>query len=167
MTRPIIKISLDNTDRLLICIGVLSLIILFGLPLYYFSSLPETIPIHFDLYGNPDGFANKNNIWALPIIGSLLYAGIHQLNKYPHLFNYPIKITEKNAAKQYQKAIKLLRTLNTIIVVLLTSISSGSIQTALGNQKGLNPYVIVVGGVFILLVLLIYLVDISKKGNSQ
>lgn len=165
--QPKIKISLDNTDRILICIGMLSLVILFGLPLYYFNSLPETIPIHFDLYGNPDGFANKNNIWALPIIAGLLYGGMNQLNKYPHLFNYPIKITDRNAAKQYQKAIKLLRTLNTIIVVLLTSISYGSIQTALGNQKGLNPYVIVIGGVFIFLALVIYLVHITKKGNSQ
>lgn len=167
MTRPKIKINLDNTDRILISIGMLSLVILFGSPLCYFNSLPETIPIHFDLYGNPDGFANKNNVWATPIIASLLYAGMNQLIKYPHLFNYPIKINEKNAAKHYQKAIKLLRTLNTIIVVLLTSISCGSIQTALGNQKGLNPNVMVVGGVFIFLVLLIYLVDISKKGNSQ
>lgn len=39
----------------------------------YYSSLPEQIPNHFTFLGLPNDIHDKKSIWALPVVGSLLY----------------------------------------------------------------------------------------------
>jgi hypothetical protein len=56
----------------------LIVLILLSIPLVYagivYSDLPETIPTHFDLEGNPNGFGSKSSIFLGPFI--LFAAGI-------------------------------------------------------------------------------------------
>jgi uncharacterized membrane protein len=67
MERPKLKIELEPIDKWIQWIGILGLVILTGLPIYFFDQLPETIPRHFGANGEPDAFSGKGIIWTLPI----------------------------------------------------------------------------------------------------
>jgi hypothetical protein len=62
------------------------------------------------------------------------------LNKHPHIFNYPVKITEANALQQYTSATKLIRYLKIIIVMIFTFIDLFTYLTATGRSSGLGSW---------------------------
>ena len=140
MERPKIKIEPEPIDKIIEWLGVLGLLLLIGLPLYYFDQLPETIPRHFGADGKPDAFSGKEIIWTLPVIGFAMYAGLFWLNRYPHIFNYPQKVSQQNARRLYTVGKRMIRTLNTLITGLFAYITYSTIQVALGNQSGLGSW---------------------------
>ena len=140
MERPKIKIKQTPVDIMTEIIGIIGLILLIGLPLYYFDKLPETIPRHFGANGEPDGFSGKGIIWTLPIIGVIMYVGMFWLIKYPHIFNYPQQVTKANAERLYTIGTRMIRTLNSIITCIFSYITYSTIETALGNQNGLGTW---------------------------
>jgi len=140
MERPKLKIELAPVDKATELIGIIGLLILIALPIYFFDKLPEIIPRHFAANGEPDGFSGKGIIWTLPIIGIVMYVGMFWLNKYPHIFNYPQQVTKDNALRLYTIGTKMIRTLNAIITCVFVYITYSKIQTALGNQDGLGTW---------------------------
>lgn len=115
MARPRINIELKPVDIITELIAILGLVLLIGLPMYFFDELPDSIPRHYGANGEPDGFSEKGIIWTLPIIGVLMYVGMFWLNKYPHIFNYPQEVTKENAKRIYTIGTRMIRTLNAII----------------------------------------------------
>lgn len=98
--------------------------------LYYFylwSSLPESIPIHFDAIGNPNGYGSKN------IIGSVLLfltVGIYLFFKYiPRVYN-------KNNFTIDPKTFENLRFImalffSTLCFMIIFSVQQGKINSSL------------------------------------
>lgn len=113
----------------------------------YYSRLPENIPMHFNYSGKVTRYGGKDSIWALNIIGYLVVYGGYYLNKFPHIFNYPQKITRENAEKFYSDATKMIRYLNLCIAFLFSIISFEIINIAMDSSKKINPafnYIIIV-----------------------
>lgn len=166
MERPKIKIKKTPVDYTTEVIGVLGLILLIGLPLYYFDQLPETIPRHFGTNGEPDGFSGKGIIWTLPIIGIIMHAGMFWLTKHPHIFNYTQQVTEENAERLYTIGTRMIRTLNAIITCVFAYIINSIIQISLGTQNGLGNWFI---PVFMILIFAItgYFLYKSMSKKSQ
>ena len=140
--RPKIKIRLEPVDIIWEMLGILGLVLLFAFPIIYYSHLPDTIPIHFDLKGNADGYGSKVTVWLLPIIGLFTYVMMFVINLYPHTFNYLVPITPENAPRQYQIACRMIRVLNTVIVLGFTYFVYAFIQDALGKTNGLSLWFI-------------------------
>ena len=136
--RPKIDIPLQRLDWITELLGFIGLCFLVGLPIYFFDSLPDEVPIHFDADGKPNGYSKKTGIWLLPSIGALMYFFMFWLNKYPHTFNYPQKVTQENARRLYTSATRMMRTLNAIIACAFAYITYAMLQTALGNQDGIG-----------------------------
>lgn len=160
--RPKIQLELDAFDRFVDMVGKVCVILLIGLPLYYYGQLPESIPTHYDASGTPDSFSHKGTIWILTIIGALTYGGLYWLNKYPHLFNYAQPITPENAEWQYKNATRMLRSMNAIITCSLAYVSYSTIQTALGNQNGLGAYFLPIFLVMLFGAMGYYVVQMTK-----
>lgn len=116
--RPRIKIMLTSSDKKIEIVGMLSLIILWGLSVYAYYSFPDTVPTHFNFKGQVDAVGKKETIFLLTGIATLLYVGISYLCKFPHLFNYPVSINSANAEKQYRISIRMLRLLKISVVVV-------------------------------------------------
>jgi uncharacterized membrane protein len=108
-TRSKIKLTLSSLDSKLESAGKIFLIILWALTLFVFLKLPATIPIHFNASGQADNYGSRMTILISPILATIIYFGLTQLNKYPHIFNYMVKITETNAPVQYKIATALHR----------------------------------------------------------
>ena len=152
MERPRIKIRKTSVDFATEIAGIIGLLLLISLPLYYFDKLPQTIPRHFGANGEPDGFSGKGIIWIFPIIGIVMFVGMFWLNKYPHIFNYPQQVTKENAERLYTIGTRMIRTLYSIITCIFAYITWSIIQTALGNQDGLGTrftpvFIIIIFGV--------------------
>ena len=138
MARPKIKIELTTTDKVVEILGWFVFLAIWIFTISSYSSLPDTIPIHYNGVGKADGFGDKINILLLPFIATILFVGMTIANKFPHVFNYPTKITEENAFRQYTNATKMMRYLKLIIVVLFSLIALKTIQGTRGNSSGLG-----------------------------
>ncbi|MCC5925753.1 MAG: DUF1648 domain-containing protein [Bacteroidetes bacterium] len=139
MPNPKIAIQKESIDYVIERAGFIGLIVLIAVPAYYFGSLPEEVPRHFGADGNPTAWAGKGIIWLLPSMGLILFVKMSILAHFPHIYNYPTKVTEENAERLYRLATRMIRSLNTLIVFVFLYITYSSILTALGEQDGLHP----------------------------
>ena len=116
--RPRIKVIKTRTDNIIEIIGWCILVALWCTVFIYYPRMPNTIPIHYNHSGEIDGYGDKSMIWIVLIIGSVMYIGLKLVSRYPHIFNYPSKITEENALNYYTNATKMFRYLNLIIILI-------------------------------------------------
>ncbi|MBY0436435.1 MAG: DUF1648 domain-containing protein [Cyclobacteriaceae bacterium] len=149
MSRPRINIRMTPVDWALeiICIAGI------GLTVFWIASsypkLPDTIPIHFGSSGVANGFGSKSMLWILPIVMGVTYIIQTIAVRFPHLFNYPIAITEENAARQYKNQVLMIRVLKPILVLIFLYISYATIQNGLGVMHSLSPWLLPVTLVFV------------------
>ena len=118
--KPKIRLVHSKSDRLIEIIAWAFLALLWILTLLFYDGLPETIPIHFNAMGHPNEYESKMTIMFLPVFGTLLFLGLTTLNKYPHILNLPIKVTESNAYRQYTNATRMIRVLKLVIMVVFS-----------------------------------------------
>lgn len=130
--RPRIKIELTTTDNVIELIGWLSLLAIWVLTITSYSNLPDIIPVHYNGAGQIDRVGNKLNILELPLVATILFVGITIANRFPHIFNYPTKITEENAFRQYTNMTKMNRYLKLFFVLFFGLITYKTIKSTNG-----------------------------------
>lgn len=160
--RPKIQLESDELDKMLTVCTQIVLIVLCILPIYYYNLLPEQIPSHFNLKGEPDSFAPKLIVFLLPFLGICQYFTFRYLYSIPHTYNYPVEITAQNAAIQYKIGTRILRGVLFLIMLLFGYINIVMIAMGLGKIKSLS---IVIVGIFliILFVWILYHYRWAKK----
>ncbi len=165
--RPRIKIEKDTQDWIIALFGFFFLIAIIGYSVYHYAELPNKIPSHYGLNGKPDAFSNKSTLLVLLGITILMYAGMYILNKFPHIFNYPEDMTEEQAPAQYKKASKLMRLINTVMVISFSYLIFSTVQTAYQNQNGLGWYFmpLFLAAVFVPIIFYIVQSYRDKKAN--
>jgi len=156
--RPKLKIQLTPTDQIFELLGWGVLLALWVWTGTSYSSLPDTIPTHFNAAGEADGFGIKASIIGLPVIATLLYIGLTLLNSFPHSFNFPTPITQDNAHRQYTNATRMIRYLKLILVVVFAWISYQTIQQANGTGEGLGVWFLPLTLVLIFMPLLYFVI---------
>jgi uncharacterized membrane protein len=65
-------IGLDRLVHVLLALGLLLNLALFAYIGWRYRALPESLPLHFDILGQPDRFGVRSEIFKLPAIGLLL-----------------------------------------------------------------------------------------------
>jgi uncharacterized membrane protein len=58
--------------------------------------LPDRIPTHFDIAGNPNGWGSPAALLLLPIVAVGLYFAMTVVSRFPAAFNYPVRVTRQN-----------------------------------------------------------------------
>lgn len=161
--RPKITLIPTTADRLVELLGLLILLTLWGWTFSHFSTLPETIPTHFNAAGEADGFGRKASIIGLPVIATLLFIGLTVLNRYPHSFNYPTAITQDNALRLYTLATRMLRYLKLVLVLVFGGIEFMTIQHATGKAAGLGVWFLPLTLVLIFIPLIYFVINSIKE----
>jgi uncharacterized membrane protein len=164
-TRPKTNLTPSPFDNKIEMAGKLFLIVLWGLALCVYFIAPSTIPTHFNASGQANNYGSKITILILPVIGSIIYFGITQLNKYPHIFNYATEITATNAERQYTIATRTLRVLKFMILVIFSLIILFSYLTSIGAANGLGPWFLPLV-IILLMVLVIVTITQSLKNKN-
>jgi len=142
MPQPKIQIPLTVTDQILEILSLFGLGLLIFLPFHYYDQLADIVPSHFGMDGKPDPWGGKNNIWLLPIIGTILYFTLTIVSRIPEKANYLVKITEQNAKQQYENALMTVRRLKLLIIGFLAYFMFWEIKIALGKAEGLEPLIL-------------------------
>ena len=161
--RPKINVQLTTTDKLVEIIGWLLIGAIWVLTISHYSTLPNTIPTHFNGAGEADGFGSKVSIFGLPVIATLLFIGLTVLNRYPHIFNYPSPVTRDNALRLYTLATRMLRYLKLALVLVFGGIEFMTIQHATGKAAGLSVWFLPLTLVLIFLPLIYFVIKSVQK----
>lgn len=127
--RPKLNIEIKLLDRVFEIIGYTFTILMWVLAFCVIFSNVKKIPSHFSFSGRPDSYGSKYTILILPVIHTLVFVLLTIINRYPHIFNYPQKITNENGMQQYTlatRAIRFLKTSLSLMFLLLTYLAYSS-----------------------------------------
>lgn len=160
-SRPRIKLTPQPIDRLLDIGGFVLLCMLWVLAYFSYKDMPDTIATHFNGSGEADGYGSKIMLIIAPIVATLTFFLLFFINKVPHLFNYPVTITEVNAPAYYELATRMIRVINlcmliTFFAVCYTMIAGGG-----------SPILIVAASMLPILPIIWYLVQAAKLRKNQ
>jgi uncharacterized membrane protein len=100
--RPALKIKKTPLE---IALNTISLLLFIGSVSYLLTewpSLPNRVPMHYTFFGEVDKWGSKGIIFLNPIIGAVLWIGLTILEKFPHVYNYIVGLTEENIERQYK-----------------------------------------------------------------
>lgn len=161
--RPRIMPEMSPADWLLEGFALLTLLGFLGFILYSYPNLPDSVPSHFNGAGKPDDWSSKNSIWFLLAVGVFVYALLTIVSRFPHSFNFPGRITPENAMRQYTLAIRLLRVLKIVIVLLFFFISLSVVQVATGQSTGLGLWFLPVFLSAVFGPLIVYFIVAARK----
>lgn len=164
---PKVILKPTKADFVFEIFSIVALITLWYPIVIHYNSLPDTIPIHFDVYGVPDDYGDKSSLLLLPIIGTLSYVMLTVLNKFPHLFNFPSEITETNAHRMYGLATTMLRLIKLLTLLTLVFLIHLSIQTSLGQAKGLGSNFAILSSLGFIIPVIYYFIESSKINKKS
>ncbi|AKA34393.1 DUF1648 domain-containing protein [Flagellimonas lutaonensis] len=130
--QPQIEVKPTETDKKIIIAGWLLTAVHLITVLSFYATLPKTIPIHFNLMGEPDAYGHKSTLWIIPVLNLILYYGMTQLvtKLKPWKFNYPVRVTEKNAPRLYGMNIRMMVLVNLGISALFFVVTLHTIAVA-------------------------------------
>lgn len=135
-------------------IELISLFLLFITAYLAFASypaLPATIPTHFNFRGLPDGWGDKNSIFAFPILSTFFYALLTfatillAISQDPRRFiNLPWKWKEGlTVARLERLRLFICRSLVGMKLVMqgmMAYIVYGTIEVAMGKAEGMGEF---------------------------
>lgn len=142
MRRPSVTLRLSRMDVVAETIGWTIILFHWSFTLWHYAGLPEIIPTHFNVRGEADGFGSKRNLMTLPIINTILFAGMTLLNRFPQAFNYLEPITPENAERQYRAATRMIRYMKLAIAIVFFIITYSTLETAHSGDSRLVIWVL-------------------------
>lgn len=129
---------------------------------YYWPDLPDSVPIHFNAAGEPDGWGGPLFLWSLPAMSLILVAGLSWMERFPHRYNYLWPITEENAEVQYRLARELIAGLKAVCALLFLSIVWLSSELAMGRVVPNVAWVLLLEMGLLFAVIIAYFVRAAK-----
>lgn len=163
LERPVLKIKATPLDYFFEVIAGLLLIATWYYAATAYSDLPEKVASHFGINGEPDAYAGKSSIWALPAVASLLWMLLSIVNQFPHAFNFPYQLTKENVERQYRMAQRFIRIMKILIsCIFLFAVHSVVMASTTTNYSMKYTAAIIIGSIFIFIVMYFY---ISKKNK--
>lgn len=100
----------------------------------FWGRLPETIPIHFGITGQPQNWGNKPILCLLPTVGTLIYLIFTFSPYFSQLFDNSLPIPEEQAQHLSQIVRELFAWMKVQIIWLFFFIEWQIIQVSLGNS---------------------------------
>ena len=150
-------------DWILELLAITLLVSFFAYLIYNYPKLPASIPSHFNTSGEADEFSARDTLWALPAIALFTYSLLTIISRFPHTFNFTVKITAQNALRQYTLAIRMIRFIKLVITGMFLTISLGIVRVAMGQSTGLGFWFMPVFLILIFVPIIIYFVMASRK----
>lgn len=142
---------------LLELISVSAIVASSAITVWFWNSLPDVIPIHFNLVGQPDGWGSKIWLSLMPALGVFAYVMMTAVTRFPSLSAKRYRTAEQNA-RHYEMAKSLMPWLKAETGVLYAYVQWGMIKTALGAVSGLNPWVMLALVVVLVATIVVHLV---------
>ena len=162
--RPRVDLPARAPERLLRLLALAALGVMAVALAWAWPRLPATIPMHFNLRGDPDGWGERAWILVVPAVALVVFALMTAIERMmvraPHdpTFNYPWAITEANAERQYRFVWRLLLGLKLVFVIEFALVLVQIVAVALGSRARLSPWTMAPVFIFTPVVLATYFV---------
>ncbi len=160
--KPRIKPETTVADNIAEVAGWAALTALWIITAVYYPRLPDVIPIHYNILGEPDNFGSKTNILSLPAVSTAVFFALSVLSRFPHVCSYPVKITKENAARQYKYMTRMVRVLKLVLVVIICIIELQTIRIVSGHAGGLGAWFFPVVCAALIIPLFYYIVKLLR-----
>ena len=154
---------LDCILELLALLSVVGTIILFVI---FWIDAPKVVPIHYNIYGIADRFGSKTTLIALPIISIISYVGLTFLNRFPHVFNLPVRVSEQNRTMLYKTATTVIRWTKLFICLLFTVILLQAVGSIQNYEYKLNNSYLFILIACLFFCMIFYIIRMIRIGNS-
>lgn len=139
--RPDITPARTRIEYVLDMIALLAVVFALAIVADAWEALPERVPRHFNAAGEPDAYGSKASVLIPALTALVLYVVLSLAQRVrPRRYNYPLRITEDNAAVQYRLARLYLAVTKAAVIILLASGTWLTIQVALGHRQGLGGW---------------------------
>jgi uncharacterized membrane protein len=158
-----------GTGRILFFLHLALILAQWLLPLAAISSLPDQVPVHFDMSGNPDRYASKNSweMWFGGYVGTFLGVLVLGLLKIPGSYNMPRKaeiallpLRQRERLHDLMREM-LLALFCTVQALVLTMVAL--IFAFAGATTFKFPWILIVAFILLpMLVLLLYVWRVSR-----
>lgn len=159
------QIKTDKTLFHKVCnsIGLLFMLVAIALLLFNWGKLPDTVPTHFNIKGEADGWGSKYSLIILPVIAIAFYLFLSMIENKPHHYNYVVQLTEQNVQKQYTLARNLMNIIKNLSTILLSFIVISTVFDARETPITYSNTVIfsIIG--LLIVVTVVYLVQSIKN----
>ncbi len=165
--RPKLKLEMSQTDRFIEAGSILLLLGTWILAIWNFRYLPEMMPSHTNLAGEIDGYTSRIWIFLMPVISTITFVMMMILSRYPHVFNYPLEVTEETAPRVYAFSVRMVRTLNLGVVALFFLSEYMIIQMAFGHNTGPSLWLIILLVLMIIPFLIYSINKLFKLGRVK
>lgn len=145
-TQTKLIIEETHTDKVLEIAAWVMLIVLIGFTIYAYMNMPDTVPVHFNIKGDPDRYGDKSSIFLLCGIAVILVALFMYLIKSPQnysKYNYPIKVTPENKAKVYALSARLMRVIMVNILIMFLFIMVEIFLIATGRIESIGIWSVI------------------------
>lgn len=110
---------------------------------------------------------NKNLVFLMPVIATLICGLLYRLNRFPHLFNYPVRVTSQNALKLYGLATRMLRIVNLTIVAMFFGLQGTFYQSIIKHDPLFISFFLIGLPLLSLLIVVYYIVKMYKINRSK
>ncbi len=136
-TRPVIPVPNTPLGNFLDLASLLLIALLTALTIWGWLTLPDIVPTHFNIWGQPDRYGSKIVLFIWPAVAILFYWLFSFLSRYPRIYNYPVPITPENAPRQYLLAYLLVEALKLELVLTFFLLQWSFIQAMRTHFAGL------------------------------
>jgi uncharacterized membrane protein len=127
-------------ERVLQLAGVAVLMALCGYAFAVWGRIPPRVPVHFGARGLPDAWGARSSLLLLPVLGVALFVVLTVLERFPRLYNYPVRLTAQNAEALFRLGRQLVVTVKLTTTAILAYLFWASTRVALGEMPGLHRW---------------------------
>jgi len=110
--------GVGKKDRIVEIAALTLLVVQWVYVVWRYGDLPAELPLHFDFEREGSPFDPRWHIWILPCVSAAVYGLLSWVQRYPHRFFYPVKVTGRNRERLYGLAVRTLRIEKLLLVVL-------------------------------------------------
>lgn len=107
------------------------------------NRLPDRIPTHFDISGQPNAWGSPGVLWIVPVVGLGLYLLMTALASIEfRSYNLPVRVTETNLPFIQQKTSEIVAWTKMEMLCLFVYIQSAIIRAARAGEFRLSPAIV-------------------------
>jgi len=104
--------------------------------------LPDRIPTHFDVAGNPNGWGSPAMLLLLPVIAGALYVTLTVVSRFPSAFRYSVSVTKENRPRLQEVTLDMLAWLKAELACLFAALQWWMIQAARTAEGRISPWLL-------------------------
>lgn len=151
-------------NNTLVFLAILIAIVNLAYATYSFTNLPNTIPIHFDIDGKPNGWGEKYTIFFIPLINLALVGFMATVRKNPFSYlNLPIRLSSNNLKERVKLGRELLDLISICISTLFFFIELDIVKSSQNPLSSNSIFFIIISIVASILGLAAYYTNKINK----